>query len=1539
MPMKKLLAMAALLAAFFTRAVAADHYIYFDGSLGAPYVWAWNSSANCCANGSWPGDKMQKAADGKWYWELPAGKSLPTQVIISNNGGEKIGGGDLDYRDRATYHQDGTYTAYVAPVNPDYEPITIYYDNSATKWASVNIHYWDTPATEWPGTPMELVDAEKKIYKYTFEEDPASLTGFLFCRPNVSNGVGQSNGLMKVPVDSHIYKCSNENKGSITDLGIYDPDNHNPDPDPEPDPTLPDVFKQYSTVLHVKDSSWGTPNIYAWVEGGAILSKTWPGTAMTPIEGYDGYYGWANTKGTTPTSLIFNYQGDTHKTENLDWVEGKVWVLNSTTSIDSEGIYIPDVVVNPDPDPDPDPDPATVTIYYDNSSTHWASVNIHYWPTPTTSWPGTPMELVDAEKNVYKYVFTQSVDGITGFLFCHPSSATAADAQSANLNTKPLDGHIYACGGNKASVEDLGVYDPDNYNPNPTPDPDPDIPEAFTHYSTVLHLQASGWGTPNIYAWVEGGSSVTTAWPGTAMTPIEGHPGYYGWRNISGQEPTNLIFNTGDNGSTQTTDLVWENGKVWVLKSAASVTAEGYYTPSEIVPEPSAYVGAIVNVEATEHGAKITSAKGYTLLTLYGDGAVKVFQVLNTETGTERHSISVSGEPAGSFTINETEDAYEFSTSQLTVTAYKSNTGLTFANLRETVLVQDNNYNRSGNVYQSFIAPGTLSFYGAGYVADSNVAGKTIYMNHTQTGGWPTSNSSYNHNVSNPMVVSPKGFGLYFDDHYLGSSLSPAVGSVSYKSASTSPVSYFFLSGGEDSDMDGVMENYTAVTGRQGLPPFWTMGYITSRFGYKTRDESENVIKNIRGVDIPLDGIVLDIYWQGAPIGDAFAQAMGRLKWDEVNFPNPHQMVDNFLNGFTKDGVQVKGGVNTILITEPYFSYKGGNENCMEMRNKGYLFAEDCPNMAWIGNGALIDPTVPAALEWMNSKVYTNPEFDNIAGWWFDLGEPEHFLDVPSNANVLHKNGETHARIHNEFGNLWVEGAHKGMVETYPERRHMIMPRSGTSGLQRFSTFPWTGDICRSWEGLEVQIPALLSSGMAGMAYLGSDIGGFQNASGSGNIPEMYLRWVQFGAFSPQLRTHTDVPWHPQNVAEPYEAAYAGVLNEVRDAIRLRYKLLPYAYTMAYENATKGSPLARPMAYYDPENAALHSCKDQYYWGRDILVAPVVKPKNGDINWGGSSTSRSITFPEAGQVWIDLNSGNNFRAYQGGSTVNYSAPLSVIPHFARYGSIIPTYDASACTSTSDIDRDNIIMNAYIKGLDGETASGYIFDDDHASATSLSSGRYNLLNVQVETHADGDLYLFIESPHHGYVPSAAARAKAASPSTAAAQSLTINLPMLTMDLPSKMESSDGAEAVVHTNREDFDNAPVQEGKISVYQDPVTKAASIKLPISRTEAPNQSFYIVNNIITGADDAIIPASALMASAYPTADGVAVRASLPAECTSARIELFDMMGALVGTASVHADGNAAFAEFSVPAGAYVARVSVDTLSGMGVATAKVIR
>ncbi|MDE5941798.1 MAG: DUF5110 domain-containing protein, partial [Muribaculaceae bacterium] len=309
-----------------------------------------------------------------------------------------------------------------------------------------------------------------------------------------------------------------------------------------------------------------------------------------------------------------------------------------------------------------------------------------------------------------------------------------------------------------------------------------------------------------------------------------------------------------------------------------------------------------------------------------------------------------------------------------------------------------------------------------------------------------------------------------------------------------------------------------------------------------------------------------------------------------------------------------------------------------------------------------------------------------------------------------------------------------------------LMPRAGTAGMQRYAAFPWSGDIRRSYKGLEAQIPALLSSGMSGVAYMGNDVGGFA-ADGIGTDSRLYLRWIEMATFSPMMRTHsTDRP-------EPYLPEYSDVFEAVKKYLHLRYSYLPYTYTLAYENATKGTPLGRPINFHDIDGASPSpaGCRDQYLWGRDIMVAPVVTD---------NTLKRSITFPQGN--WVDLN--DLTKVYAGGSTVEYDAPIEKLPYFGRVGAFITQFSQTSYTSTSEIDNTRLTVTYLIPATPSQQAAAkaegngtvnrsIIFEDDHTSTGTLETEQYAVTTFEGEETADGHIIRVNHDGSYAGMPSA------------------------------------------------------------------------------------------------------------------------------------------------------------------------------------------
>ena len=682
----------------------------------------------------------------------------------------------------------------------------------------------------------------------------------------------------------------------------------------------------------------------------------------------------------------------------------------------------------------------------------------------------------------------------------------------------------------------------------------------------------------------------------------------------------------------------------------------------------------------------INAENGILRLTPYNDYVVKVFPRLHGDAIAERRSISVAATPHGAFAAEEKDDYIEFSTNGITLRVARNDCRLTFTDkaghivLKEASGLDNSRQPRTA----TFEAMGDEAFYGGGYNGKRiNHDGTTLTMNNRQTGGWDSTWDAP-HNICIPFVVSTEGYGLLFDDHYRNARLTPSSKGTTYNSNSTTPIAYYYV-GSADGGMASVLENYTFLTGRQELPPYWALGYMTSRYGYRTQQEAENAVASVKEAGLPLDAIIFDLYWQGA--GN---NGMGNLDWYKPNFPDAEKMMAGF----------AEKGVKTICITEPFFT--SDSRNYSLLKEKGYFADDDVSRMEWLGSSkvGLIDSSDPEAMDWMWNYYKMRTE-EGVGGWWLDLGEPESHDD-----DSRHKGGSV-AQIHNEFGDLWTARVYKGYKEDFPNVRPFLMPRAGTAGMQRYSTFPWSGDIKRSYNGLAAQIPALLSSGMSGVAYMGSDVGGF-NADGVGTDPELYLRWVEMATFSPMMRTHS--PERP----EPYLPEYADVLPDVRRFINLRYSYLPYTYTLAWENATKGTPLARPLNFHDSMEAlpSPSGCTDQYLWGRDLMVAPMVTP----------GKSRHIVFPQG--RWVDLNATAN--VYAGGTTIEYDTPLGKLPHFGREGAFLPRFTQQAYTSTSDIDNSRISVT-YLAGpsgsRSGETDRCTMFEDDRLSTTSLQDNEY------------------------------------------------------------------------------------------------------------------------------------------------------------------------------------------------------------------------
>ncbi|MCH5228055.1 MAG: DUF5110 domain-containing protein [Muribaculaceae bacterium] len=575
--------------------------------------------------------------------------------------------------------------------------------------------------------------------------------------------------------------------------------------------------------------------------------------------------------------------------------------------------------------------------------------------------------------------------------------------------------------------------------------------------------------------------------------------------------------------------------------------------------------------------------------------------------------------------------------------------------------------------------------YGAGergHKLNLNGRGDTITMYNRQNYGYTDGDVRIKQmGISVPYFVSDYGYAVLFDDY---NKANLVLGdTITYTSATPRPLSYYFINGHKS--LEKAVESFTEVVGRQDLPPFWSLGYITSKYGYHNQQEALGAIDSLKTRGYPVDGIVLDLYWYGKETD------MGRLAWDPEQWPDHKKMLADLK----------AQGVNTVLITQPYINKIGALDNYNMLSEEGMLVKDAEGNThdvtTWVGEAGMFDVSNPKTQEWLWNRLKGLTE-EGVAGWWGDLGEPEVHPET-----MVHANGLTATEYHNRYGNDWSKIIYDGLRKDFPSMRPLLMMRGGTTGLQNYSVFPWTTDVSRSWGGFQPQVKLMLSSGMSGLGYMSSDLGGFAVDPENPIDEELYVRWVQMGAFTPTMRTHAQLK------PEPYH--YPESEDILKEYVKIRYKWLPYNYTLAYENATKGWPLARPLNFHgDNPGYQYYWNEDEYLWGNNVLVAPVMKQ---------GAREREVLFPNGTWIsWYDAN-----QKYEGGEKITVEAPLNQLPLFVREGAFIPQYDLPI-ENVTQYDPTFLTVRYYPSS---NNTTYTLYDDNKMSPTALQDKAYQLID--------------------------------------------------------------------------------------------------------------------------------------------------------------------------------------------------------------------
>ena len=534
-----------------------------------------------------------------------------------------------------------------------------------------------------------------------------------------------------------------------------------------------------------------------------------------------------------------------------------------------------------------------------------------------------------------------------------------------------------------------------------------------------------------------------------------------------------------------------------------------------------------------------------------------------------------------------------------------------------------------------------------------------------------------------PFLVSTKGYGLFWDNY------SPTVfedkpEAASFKSEVGDCIDYYFMLGG---NIDGSIAGMRELTGQAPMFPLWTFGYWQSKERYKSQNELVGVVSKYRELGVPLDGIIQDWqYWGNNYLWNA-------MEFLNSEFYNPKKMVDDIHN------------MNAHVIISIWNSFGPQTKQFREMQPKGMLLNFG----TWPQSGSEIWPPILEYPSGVQPYDPYNPEARDIYwkylskglfsvgidGWWMDSSEPDHLDFKPSDFDLKTYLG-SFRKVRNAFPLMTVGGVSEHQRAENSEKRVFILTRSAFAGQQRYGANTWSGDVNSSWQSLRNQIPAGLNFSMSAIPYWNTDIGGFFAgsynhgwSSGTKNpsFQELYVRWLQFGAFTPMMRSHgTDIPREIYNFGKKGETIY----DAIAKTIHLRYSLLPYIYSASWDITKNQSTMMRALVM-DFNDKKVDNMNNEYMFGKSILVAPIVNAQytpetivksNEETGWNKKEDANgakveAVTFAQAkstkvylpeGTAWYDFWTNEKIN---GGQEIVKATTIDEIPLYIKAGSIIP----------------------------------------------------------------------------------------------------------------------------------------------------------------------------------------------------------------------------------------------------------------------------
>lgn len=696
-------------------------------------------------------------------------------------------------------------------------------------------------------------------------------------------------------------------------------------------------------------------------------------------------------------------------------------------------------------------------------------------------------------------------------------------------------------------------------------------------------------------------------------------------------------------------------------------------------------------VEHIENKVILYFSEKYMEITYFNAMIVKIFIGEKNEKSVCTNAVILTPSIVN-LKIEETQTSVIIKGEKIITNIDKLSSKIIFEDLQTNVIAQDFSpafKDKDGMVHLSKVND-CYAYYGLGEKGGS-LNKKGCYTENYNTDFPETDDDSLMFYKTIPFYIGVKDthtYGIFFDNSCrsffdMGKSYEDRI----FFGACGGQIQYYFILG---DTIKSVVSEYSNLTGKMELPPLWSLGYQQNRFSYCTQEEVLDVAENFEKKEIPIDVMYLDIdYMDGFRV----------MTFKTPHFSNAKKMIKTLHDKGIKTVAILDPGVK---VDEEYGVYQRGlANNHFTTKQDGSLFV----GQVWPGDSAFPDFSNERTRTWWKKELKEFIKTYELDGIWNDMNEPCVFdNDCKTLLDTCLHNGDfgmmEHKEFHNRYGLEMSRSSCEAQKELNPKARQFSMTRATYAGGQRYSSI-WTGDNLSLWSQMRMSIGMNANLGMSGFSFVGNDVGGF----GLDSTNELFIRWMQLGAFLPIFRNHSNAHTRRQ---EPWSFG-SNTQEIVKKAIALRYEILPYIYHLFYESSQTGLPIFRPMVMEFQDDRNVLNMVGQFMLGESLLVAPVVQE---------GEREKTVYLPKGNWYLYHTN-----KKFSGGKTYQLSCSLEEILVFVKEGSILPTYQKAYKNTQNQ--PDTFVYKVY-----GETAKTQHYYDDGESVEHLNKA-YNLCEIVYE----------------------------------------------------------------------------------------------------------------------------------------------------------------------------------------------------------------